>query len=111
MTIHGANFYDGRCLPHRRLRDRGQHRFHELQLNQITTTIPPSIDPGTVNITVTTPAGTSAVSAADLYTYTGSGASGAPAITSAGSTTFSSGAVPGVFDVTTTGSACGQLNE
>ena len=32
--------------------------------NQITATIPSAIDPGTVNITVTTPAGTSAVSAA-----------------------------------------------
>ena len=55
-----------------------------------------------MNITVTTPAGTSAVSAADQYTYTGSGTSTAPTITSADQATFSSGTAE-VFDITTTG--------
>ena len=69
---------------------------------QITATIPPAVVPGTVNVTVTTSSGTSAVTAADQYTYTGSGTTAAPAITSAATTTFSSGTA-GVFDVTTTG--------
>ena len=70
--------------------------------NQITTTIPPSINPGAVNITVTTPAGTSQVSANDLFTYSGSGASTAPTITSGNATTFSAGNA-GSFNVTSAG--------
>jgi hypothetical protein len=69
---------------------------------QITTTIPPSIGPGVVNITVSTAAGSSAVSAVDLYSYTGSGTTAAPGITSTNHTTFSAGSA-GVFDITTTG--------
>ena len=68
----------------------------------ITANIPAGINPGTVNITVTTPAGTSRISTADLYTYTGSGTTAAPAITSASHATFSAGTA-GVFDITTAG--------
>ena len=69
---------------------------------QITATIPPAINPGTVHITVTTPAGTSQVSAGDLYAYSGSGPSAAPTITSGNATTFNAGG-EGLFNVTTTG--------
>ncbi len=70
--------------------------------NTLTATIPPSVSPGTVNVTVTTPDGTSAVSAAVEFSYTGSGSTTAPSITSGTSTTFSYGTA-GVFDITTTG--------
>ncbi len=69
---------------------------------QITANIPPAINPGTVHITVTTPAGTSQVSAGDQYAYSGSGPSAAPTITSGNATTFNAGG-EGLFNVTTTG--------
>jgi len=53
---------------------------------QITATIPSATNPGTVYITVTTPAGTSKVSANDDYTYTGGGTATSPAMTSANHT-------------------------
>ena len=60
--------------PDRRLRHGRQHRLDELQLELDHDHHPAeSVNPGTVNITVTTPAGTSPVSGADQYTYTGSG--------------------------------------
>jgi len=102
VTIHGTNFYDGGVTP---IVDFGKvASIGSMSYNStlITTTIPPSINPGTVNITVTTPGGTSSVSAADRYTYTGSGTSSPPAITSGNQATFSAGNA-GVFDVTTTG--------
>ncbi len=102
VTIHGSNFVSGGVAP---LVDfgtvasigsmrHGEHRHDDHSR--------PSINPGTVNITVTTPAGTSAVSAADQYTYTGSGSTAAPGITSANHATFAAGSA-GVFDITTTG--------
>ncbi len=73
VVIHGTNFYDGGVTP---IVDFGTvASIGSISYNstQITTTIPPSLNPGTVNITVTTPAGTSVVSTADQYTYTDSG--------------------------------------
>ena len=102
VTIHGNNFVDGAVAP---IVDFGtvvSIGSMTYSSSQITTTIPPSINPGTVNITVTTPAGTSVISPADQYTYTGSGTSAAPAITSGNQTTFSAG-TPEVFNITTTG--------
>jgi len=102
VTIHGSNFDDGGVTP---IVDFGTvASIGSISYNSslITTTIPPSINPGTVNITVTTPAGTSSISAADQYTYRGSRTPAAPAITSGDQTTFSAGAA-GVFDITTTG--------
>ena len=60
---------------------------------------------GTVDITVTTPNGTSATGSADRFTY-----SVAPAITSANSTTFTVGS-PGTFSVTTTGAPAPAISE
>ncbi len=102
VTIHGSNFYDGGVTP---IVDFGTvASIGSISYNSslITTTIPPSINPGTVNITVTTPAGTSSISAADQYTYTGGRTPATPSITSGDQTTFSAGAA-GVFDITTTG--------
>ena len=102
LTIHGTNFVNGGVAP---IVDFGTvASIGSMTYNgtSITTTIPPGINPGTVNITVTTPGGTSAVSVADQYTYTGAGSTTAPGITSANHTTFSSGAAS-VFNITTTG--------
>ena len=102
VTIHGTNFVDGSVAPIVDFGTVASIGSMSYNSTQITTTIPPSINPGTVNITVSTPAGTSAISAADQYSYTGSGSSAPPAITSGNQATFSAGAA-GVFDVTTTG--------
>ena len=83
VTIHGTNFVSGGVAPIVDFGTVASIGSMTYSANPITTTIPPSIGPGTVNITVTTPAGTSAVSAADQYTYTGSGSTTAPGITSA----------------------------
>ena len=60
---------------------------------------------GTVDITVTTPYGTSATGSADRFSY-----SVAPSITSANSTTFTVGSA-GTFSVTTTGSPTPAISE
>ena len=60
---------------------------------------------GTVDITVTTPNGTSATDSADRFSY-----SDAPAITSASGTTFTVGS-PGMFTVTTSGSPTPAISE
>ena len=102
MTIHGSNFSDGGVAPivdFGSVASIGSMRYSS---NQITTTIPPSMNPGTVDITVTTPAGTSAVSRSDQYTYVGPVAPSGPAITSGNQVTFSAGNAD-VFDITTTG--------
>ena len=102
VTIHGSNFAVGGVTP---IVDFGTvASIGSISYNSslITTTIPPSINPGTVDITVTTPVGTSSTSAAGRYTYTGSRSPTAPAFTSGDQTTFSAGAA-GVFDITTTG--------
>ncbi|MGD0069876.1 MAG: IPT/TIG domain-containing protein, partial [Streptosporangiaceae bacterium] len=65
---------------------------------------PPAM-PGTVDVDVVTPAGGSAQSPADQYTY-----SAAPAITSAASTTLTAGTA-GSFTVTTSGSPAPALTE
>ncbi len=62
---------------------------------------------GTVDVTVTTPAGTSATSPADDFTYE---ANQVPAITSAASTAFAIGTL-GTFTVTTTGFPTSALSE
>ena len=94
VTIEGSNFNDGATpiVDFGTVASIGSMSYSS---NEITTTIPGSINIGAVNITVTTPGGTSAISPADLYTYT------AATITSADATTFSAG-VAGVFGVTTT---------
>ena len=102
VTIHGSNFNDGGVTPTVDFGTVASIGSISYNSTEITTTIPPSINSGTVNITVTTPAGTSSISAADQYTYTGSRTPAAPAITSGDQATFSAGAA-GVFDVTTTG--------
>ena len=102
VTIHGTNLTSGGTQPIVDFGTVASIGSMTYGANQITATIPSAIDPGTVNITVTTPAGTSGVSAGDQYTYTGSGAAASPAITSANHATFSSGTA-GVFDITTTG--------
>ena len=102
VTIHGTNFVNGGVAPIVDFGTVASIGSMTYSATSITTTIPPSIDPGLVNITVTTPGGTSAVSAADQYTYTGSGSTAAPGITSADHTTFSAGSA-GVFNITTTG--------
>ncbi len=102
VTIHGTNLTSGGAAPIVDFGTVASIGSMTYGATQITTTIPPSIGPGTVNITVTTAAGTSGVSWADQYAYTGNGTTAAPALTSANHTTFSSGTA-GVFDVTTTG--------
>ncbi|HEX4176713.1 MAG TPA: IPT/TIG domain-containing protein, partial [Acidimicrobiales bacterium] len=59
--------------------------------SSITTTIPEAVSPGTVNVTVTTPAGTTPVSGADSYVYTSSGSTDAPCITTFHAATFAAG--------------------
>ena len=102
VTIHGTNFVDGGVAPIVDFGTVASIGSMTYSATSITTTIPPSIDPALVNVTVTTPAGTSAVAAADRYTYTGSGSTTAPGITSADHTTLSAGSA-GVFNITTTG--------
>ena len=102
VTIHGTNLTSGGTQPIVDFGTVASIGSMTYGANQITATIPSAVNPGTVNITVTTPAGTSGVSAADQYTYTGSGATASPAITSANHATFSAGTA-GVFDITTTG--------
>jgi len=102
VTIHGTNFLNGGVGPIVDFGTVASIGSMTYSGTSITTTIPPSIDPGLVNVTVTTPAGTSAVSAADQYSFTGSGGTTAPGITSADHTTFSAGSA-GVFNITTTG--------
>ena len=63
VTIHGSNFYDGGVAPIVDFGTVASIGSMTYSSNQITATIPPSINLGTVDITVTTPAGTSAVSA------------------------------------------------
>ncbi len=101
VTIHGTNFISGGVAP---IVDFGTVASIGLAStsSQITANIPPGVNPGTVNITVTTPAGTSGVVATGQYTYTGSGTTVPPTITSSNHATFSSGAA-GVFNITTTG--------
>ncbi len=91
VTIHGTNLTSGGTQPIVDFGTVASIGSMTYGSNQITATIPSAIDPGTVNITVTTPAGTSGVSAGDQYTYTGSGTSASPAITSGNQATFSSG--------------------
>lgn len=74
---------------------------------QITATVPPNL-PGTIDVTVSNQAGTSATSAADRYTYTTAGQ--APAITSAANATVTVGAA-GSFTVTTSGVPAPALTE
>jgi hypothetical protein len=102
VTMHGTNFINGGVAPIVDFGSVASIGSMTYGATQITTTIPPGIAPGTVNITVTTPAGTSAISAADQYTYTGSGTTAAPGITSANHATLSAGTA-GVFNITTTG--------
>ena len=77
VIIHGTNFVNGGVAPIVDFGTVASIGSMTYSGSTITTTIPPSIEPGLVNITVTTPAGTSAVSAADQYTYTGSGSTAA----------------------------------
>ena len=102
VTIRGANLTSGGVQPIVDFGTVASIGSMTYGATQITATIPPAVDPGTVNITVTTPAGTSGVSADDLYTYTGSGTTASPAVTSGNHATFAAGAA-GVFDITTTG--------
>jgi IPT/TIG domain len=102
VTIRGANLTSGGVQPIVDFGTVASIGSMTYGATQITATIPPAINPGTVNITVTTPAGTSTVSANDDYTYTGGGTATSPAVTSANLTTFAAGAA-GVFDITTTG--------
>ncbi len=102
VTIHGTNLTSGGVAPIVDFGTVASIGAMTYSATQITTTVPASIAPGTVNITVTTPAGTSGVSAADQYTYTGSGTTAAPGITTPNQTTFSAGTA-GVFNITTTG--------
>ncbi len=78
VTIQGTNFYDGGVTPIVDFGTVASIGSMTYGSTQITTTIPPSVNLGTVDITVTTPAGTSAVSAADHYTYTADGTSSPP---------------------------------
>jgi IPT/TIG domain len=100
VTIHGSNLSSGGVAPIVDFGTVASIGSMTYSANQITTTIPESVSPGAVDITVTTPAGTSGVTAADQYTYTGTTAP--PAITSGNHATFSAGS-SGLFSVTTTG--------
>ena len=90
ITITGTNFNDG-ATP---IVDFGTvasiGSFSDTS-NSITTTIPQSLSAGPVNVTVTTPAGTTPVSGADSYTYTSSGSTDGPCITSNPGATFAAG--------------------
>src|SRR6185437_683021 len=101
ITIHGTNFFSGGTpiVNFGTVASIGSMSYGP---TTITTTIPASINPGTVNVTVTTNTGTSVVTPADLYSYGGSGSSAAPTISSGSSVTFSNGS-QGQFAVSTTG--------
>jgi len=102
VTIHGSNFVDGGLPPIVDFGSTVSIGSMSYGATQITTTIPPAIGPGTVNITVTTPAGTSTITPADQYTYAPGRTPTASAISSGDQATFSGG-VASVFDITTTG--------
>ena len=70
VTIHGSNFEDGGATPIVDFGTVASIGSMSYSSTEITTTIPQSMSLGTVNITVTTPAGTSTVSPSDQYTYT-----------------------------------------
>jgi alpha-tubulin suppressor-like RCC1 family protein len=74
---------------------------------QIQATVPAGV-PGTIDVLVSTPAGTSAQVPADQYTYTHTAA--APVITSAAAATFTAGQA-GTFTVTTTGTPAPAITE
>ena len=74
VTIRGANLTSGGVQPIVDFGTVASIGSMTYGATQITATIPSAVNPGTVNITVTTPAGTSKVSAEDDYTYMGSGA-------------------------------------
>ncbi len=101
ITIHGTNFNGGvtPIVDFGTVASIGSITYSS---TQITTTIPEALSPGLVNVTVTTPVGTSPVVTADRYTYTGSGTSVAPSITSANAVTFAAGTA-NAFNVTTSG--------
>ena len=101
ITITGSNFYDAGVTPIVDFGTVASIGSMSYDPSQITTTIPASVNPGTVDITVTTPAGTSTVSASDQYTYNAASGS-SPCITSGNSATFNSGRA-GSFTVTTSG--------
>jgi hypothetical protein len=101
ITITGSNFYDAGVTPIVDFGTVASIGSMSYDSSEITTTIPASVDPGPVDVTVTTPAGTSTVSSADEYTYT-SATGSSPCITSGNSATFNAGSA-GVFDVTTSG--------
>jgi hypothetical protein len=101
ITLSGSNFFDGGVAPIVDFGSEVSIGSMSYSSTQITTTIPPAVGAGTVNITVTTPAGTSTVSTADRYTYDAATGS-SPCITSARAATFNSGSA-GAFAVTTSG--------
>jgi hypothetical protein len=101
ITIKGSNFYDAGVTPIVDFDTVASIGFMSYSANAITTTIPAAVAPGVVHVTVTTPAGTSATSAADQYTYVAAAGS-SPCITSANGATFDSGS-EGMFHVTTSG--------
>ena len=84
MTITGTNLTGATSVE---LRVHCRDELHGEQRHQITATPPPG-SAGTVDVTVTTPGGTSATSAADQYTYI---APAEPASPPPGSSLFSAG--------------------
>jgi hypothetical protein len=102
VVINGANFNDG-ATPIVDFGGVASMDVMSYSSVQIKAAIPPSINPGTVDVMVTTPAGTSQVSATDLYSFSGSGPSAPPSITSGSGTSFNAGG-QGLFNVSTTGS-------
>ncbi len=109
ITIHGSNLASGGVTPIVDFGKVASIGSISYSSSLITATIPQSVNPGTVNVTVTTPAGTSPVVAADRYTYTGAGTSVAPSITSANAATFTAGTA-NTFNITTAGTPAGQLH-
>ena len=101
ITIHGTNFFSGGTpiVDFGTVASVGSMSYGP---TSITTTIPASINPGTVNVTVTTNTGTSVVTPADQSRTPVRVTSAAPAISSGSSATFSNG-LPGQFDISTTG--------
>jgi IPT/TIG domain len=101
LTITGSHFYDGGVTPIVDFGTVASVGSMSYSSSQITTTIPPAVNPGTVHVTVTTPAGTSTVSVSDQYTYSAAAGS-SPCITSGNAATFNAGSA-GLFHVTTSG--------
>ncbi len=99
VTIRGSNFFDGGVAPIVDFGTVASIGSMTYSSSLITTTIPPAVNPATVNISVTTPAGTSTALVADQYTYVAASGS-APCITSGKAATFNSGSA-GAFHVTT----------